>query len=59
MYLSNSHYFFTQQAENQQNLGLLIILNYWFSDLAAEVSIICIFPIVIISLHNRLKTNKI
>ena len=33
MYLSNNHYFFTQQAENQQKLGL--ILNYWFPDLAA------------------------
>ena len=37
MYLSNSHYFYIQQAENQQNLDLLIILNYWFSDLVAEV----------------------
>ena len=30
-----SHYFFTQQAENQQKLDLLIILNSWFPDLAA------------------------
>ena len=37
MYLSNSHYFLTQQAENQQKLDLLIILNYLFSDLVAEV----------------------
>ena len=37
MYLSNSHYLLTQQAENQQTLGLLIILNNWFPDLAAEV----------------------
>ena len=37
MYLSNSNYFFTQLAENQQKLDLLIILNYLFSDLVAEV----------------------
>ena len=35
MYLSNGHYFFIQQAENQQNV--LLILNYWFSDFVAEV----------------------
>ena len=37
MYLSKSHYLYTQQAENQQHVGLLIILNYLFSDLVAEV----------------------
>ena len=35
IYLSNSQYFFTQQAEKQQKLGLLIMLNSWFPDLAA------------------------
>ena len=33
--MSNSHYFLIEQAEKQQKLGLLIILNSWFPDLAA------------------------
>ena len=37
MYLSNSHYFLIQQAENQLKLDLSIIKNYLFSDVVAEV----------------------